>query len=333
MDKKETYLYVLLLPHMDKEYNLSYKVKFGYTENFENRMKSGYSAYYGEEGCQILHIYKGDFTKEVDETAIKQYLKKYLLFGDEWFKCCKEVLEFFNTYDTPEKLKQKISEIPINNKKSREIYKVDFRLVNCVSREVFKDLPFVERANRCDKLEKMFKYYTPGNQLKYIKSIYGLNNSTISKYTNILALELAECFTNIKSKEDRLKFIVSLENKNLTSNDLRDFFRLIPNEYRDYYDFLGFEGIKNFSYNETKIKERVKYLCECKDLEFKKEMLRSFKVGDFYLISEASNIIGNICRLLKYYGNYGIPTVDNLRKYFEVKEHTDPQKRHWIEIL
>ena len=38
MEKKETYLYVLLLPHMDKEYNLSYKVKFGYTENFENRM-------------------------------------------------------------------------------------------------------------------------------------------------------------------------------------------------------------------------------------------------------------------------------------------------------
>jgi hypothetical protein len=74
MKKKETYLYVLLLPHMDKEYNLSYKVKFGYTENLDSRMKSGYGAYYGEEGYQILHAYKGYFTKDIDETAIKQYL-------------------------------------------------------------------------------------------------------------------------------------------------------------------------------------------------------------------------------------------------------------------
>ena len=27
---------------------LSYKVKFGFTENFEQRLKTGYEAYYGE---------------------------------------------------------------------------------------------------------------------------------------------------------------------------------------------------------------------------------------------------------------------------------------------
>ena len=332
MEKKETYLYVLLLPHMDKEYDLSYKIKFGFTENFENRMKAGYSAYYGENGYKVLHVYKGNFTKE-DETAIKQHLKEYCLFGSEWFKCCQEVLGFFNTYNTSKKLKQKVLEIPINNKKSREIYKVDIRLVNCVSIEVFKDLPFVERANRCEKLEKMFKHYTPGNQLKYVKSVYGLNESVISKHTNIRALKLAEHFINIKSKEDRLKFFVSLENKKLTSNGLGDFFMLIPNEYRDYYDFLGFEGIKSFNYNETKIKERVKYLRECKDLEFKERMLMSFVVGDFYLVSEVNGIIHNICILLNYYGNYCIPVVDTLRKYYKVKEHTDPYKRPWVEIL
>ena len=332
MEKKETYLYVLLLPHINEEYDLSYKIKFGFTENFENRMKRGYEAYYGESGYKVLHVYKGNFTKE-DETAIKQYLKEYCLFGSEWFKCCQEVLGFFNTYNTSKKLKQKVLEIPINNKKSRETYKVDIRLVNCVSREVIKDLPFVERANRCDKLEKMFKHYTPGNQLKYVKSVYGLDESVISKHTNIRALKLAEHFINIKSKEDRLKFIVSLENKKLTSDSLRDFFILIPNEYKDYYDLLGFEGIKSFNYNETKIKERVKYLRECKDLEFKERMLMSFKVGDFYLVSEVRDIIYNICEFLKYYDNFGIHTVDNLRKYYKVKEHTDPYKRHWVEIL
>ena len=67
---KETYLYVLLLPHMDEEYNLSYKVKFGYTENFKSRMKNGYEAYYGDEAYQVLHVYKGDFSED-DEFAIK----------------------------------------------------------------------------------------------------------------------------------------------------------------------------------------------------------------------------------------------------------------------
>jgi hypothetical protein len=332
MEKKETYLYVLLLPHMDKEYNLSYKVKFGYTENLDSRMKNGYLAYYGEEGCQILHIYKGDFTKEIDEAAIKQYLKEYLLFGDEWFKCCKEVLEFFNTYDTSEKLKQKISEIPINNKKSIEVYKVSTRLIDCVYIEIFSDLPFVEKINRCEKLEKIIKHYTPINQLEYIKSVYGLDESVISNHANILVIELAEQFINLKSKEDRLKFIVSLENKNLTSFDLIDFFLLIPNKYNNYYDFLGFEGIKNFNYNETKIKERVKYLRECKDLEFKKEMLKSFKVGDFYLVTEVKNIIDNICRFLKY-NNFEPTEIDTLRKYYKIEERTDPYKKCWIKIL
>ena len=83
MEKKETYLYVLLLPHMDKEYNLSYKVKFGFSEDFNTRLKSGYESCYGKDGVVVLHVYKGEFTKEVDETAIKQYLKEYSIFGTE----------------------------------------------------------------------------------------------------------------------------------------------------------------------------------------------------------------------------------------------------------
>ena len=39
---KKNYLYVLLLPHMDEEYNLSYKIKFRFSEDFNNRLKSGF---------------------------------------------------------------------------------------------------------------------------------------------------------------------------------------------------------------------------------------------------------------------------------------------------
>ena len=94
-------------------------------------MKTGYSAYYGEKGYQVLHIYNGDFTKR-DEDIIKQHLKDYCLFGREWFKCCQEVLEFFNTYDTPEKLRARIDQLPKSSKNGRGYYKVNYLFVECI---------------------------------------------------------------------------------------------------------------------------------------------------------------------------------------------------------
>jgi hypothetical protein len=255
MEKKETYLYVLLLPHMDKEYNFSYKVKFGYTENFDNRMKNGYSSYYGEDGYQILHVYKGDFTKEKDEYTIKQYLREYSLYGSEWFKCCKEVLEFFNTYDTSEKLKKKILEMPVPSKNS---YNVDFRLVKCVYEELFRGLDLFTRIHRREELEETLKSYSLINQLKYIKTTYGFSDSIISKYVNIFVLELADEFLKAKSTKGRLKYFVYLKDKNLTPDDLQEFFRLVPPNYEEYYEFLGFDGIKRLNFNKEKITKKIK---------------------------------------------------------------------------
>jgi hypothetical protein len=86
---------------------LYYSIKFGYTKNFRKRYQQ-YKGYH--QTVIILHVYPGGTVE--DETIIKHYLNKYALFGDEWFKCCSEVLEFFATYDTTKKLKAKIKTIP-----------------------------------------------------------------------------------------------------------------------------------------------------------------------------------------------------------------------------
>ena len=121
---EKTYLYVILLPQMDEELNLGYMIKFGYSKDFEDRMKTGYNAYH--RFVKVLHLYEGDFTRE-DESKVKQYFREndLVLFGDEYMKYCSEVLEFFNTYNTSEKLRDKINTIPHKPKQSRRYNKVN----------------------------------------------------------------------------------------------------------------------------------------------------------------------------------------------------------------
>lgn len=90
---EKTYLYVILLPQMNEKRELGYMVKFGYTENFENRMKIGYSQYHNY--IEILHLYEGNFTKD-DETRIKQYFKEKncVFIREEYLKFIPEVLDF-----------------------------------------------------------------------------------------------------------------------------------------------------------------------------------------------------------------------------------------------
>ena len=96
--------------------------------------------------------------------------------------------------------------------------------------------------------------------MKYIKTTYGLSDSTISKYANIFVLELADEFLKVRSIKDRLKYFVSLKDKNLTSDDLQEFFRLVPSFYEEYYEFLGFDGIERLNYDKEKIIKKIKRL-------------------------------------------------------------------------
>ena len=246
MEKKETYLYVLLLPHMDKEYNLSYKVKFGYTENFESRLKTGYEAYYGNEGYQVLHVYKGDFTKERDEFAIRQYLKEYSIHGNEWFKCCQEVLGFFKTYDTPEKLKQKISEIPVMRKSEIKYHKVNYMLLDYLIQTYYNDLQdILEVQNKRTELETILREYTERNQYNYLKEELEFDLDAFNSYQeNRLSNNLddyirkkVEEFNGIKTVRDRLRFMVDYS-KIATKENLENLLMTRP---LTGYRVLGFD--------------------------------------------------------------------------------------------
>ena len=260
--KKETFLYVLLLPHMDKEYGLSYKVKFGFTENFEQRMKAGYEAYYGEEGYQVLHVYKGNFTLD-DEFTIKQHLQKYSLFKNEWFKCCQEVLEFFNTYNTSEKLKQRISEIPTLKKSKPRYYKVNYMLLDYIVQEYYGDLDnMLEIHNKQEELRLILRKYNNKDQYNYLKEMYGfiLDNfyfyekERLNYNCNSEVNQRVEEFNQIKRTNDKIKFLV--EYSEIASKDnFGNLLELIPGKYKDYFQIVGLDIIKAYGCEESKIKK------------------------------------------------------------------------------
>lgn len=308
MKKKETYLYVLLLPHMDKEYNLSYKVKFGFTENFEQRMKAGYEAYYGEESVKVIHIYKGDFTKERDEFAIKQYLQEYSIHGNEWFKCCQEVLGFFNTYDTAEKLKQKIKEIPIKKSEIR-FNKVNYILLDYIIQTYhnFKDVLMTQ--NKRKELELILREYTEINQYNYLKEEYGFVLEDFYQYqeerfrtnSDDRVRKKVEEFNEVKRVNDKLRFLIEYS-KTTSKENLENFLELVPGKYKDYYTIVGPDIITACSYAESEIKKR--WMERVSNSEVKDEVVSriycTFRVGEKYTNKSIKKTLSNLYETLEY---------------------------------
>ena len=337
---KETYLYVILLPHMDEEYNLCYKIKFGYADNFKNRMKAGYEAYYGKEACKVLHVYKGDFTKDRDEFTIKQYLKDYCLFGNEWFKCCPEVLGFFNTYNTPEKLKQKIKEIPIK-KSEISFHKVSYMLLDYMIQTYHKDIQdVVEIQNKRQELEFTLREYTENNQYNYLKEKYKFDIEDFTTYQkkrletsqNDQIKQKVEEFNGIKRVNDKLKFLVEYS-KTTTKENLENFLELVPGKYKDYYLIVGPEIITACSYAESEIKKR--WMETVSNSEIKDEVVsgiyKIFTVGKRYSKKDIKSMLNDLYEKLGYKKK---AKATDLELYYVMKPvYLTAEKQNGFEII
>ena len=307
MENKDTYLYVLLLPHMDEEYKLGYVIKFGYTEDFDQRMKIGYSAYY--DFVSVLHVYKGEFSKD-DEFAIKQHLKNYCLFKNEWFKCCQEVLGFFKTYDTTEKLKQKISEIPVIKRYDPKYHRVNYILLDYLIQMYYNDLKdILEIQDKKTELETILRGYTEKNQYNYLKEKLGFNlddfnnyqESRLSSNSDDFVKKSVDEFNGIKAVRDRLKFMIEYS-KTASKENLGNFLELIPGKYKDYYDIVGPDIITACSYVESEIKKKWRETLsngEIKD-EVTDKIYRTFIVGQRYTKSDIKDVLNNLYEKLGY---------------------------------
>jgi len=132
---------------------------------------------------------------------------------------------------------------------------------------------------------------------------------------------LAKEFTNITDMVKRLMFIVSLGEgeKKLTDDELKVFFNLIPDKYREYYDLLGFEGIKACKYQETYIKRRMEglYGNSKKGDQLREEIYRLFQVGYKYSKSDIKTTLKNVYERIGYQKT---AKASDLEEYYVIKD-------------
>ena len=325
---------------MDEGYNLSYKIKFGFSENFENRMKTGYSAYYGEKGYQVLHIYNGDFTKR-DEDIIKQHLKDYCLFGREWFKCCQEVLEFFNTYDTPEKLRARIDQLPRSSKDGRGYYKVNYLFVECVLKNYYKDITsLIEIQSKRVLIYNKLRNFSPTDQIKFVIENYNISEKILLKYVKDNSLDISkvsnevkmfvEQFNSLGNSVEKLRFLVNISERNISDDDIMSFLGIIPARFRDYYIEMGPDRIKANGCRETRLKEEWNKQKRgeagiSEDLD--NVIFGYFKLGHRY---SKSGIKETLKEMYQKYGYQKTAKASDLQEYFWTKDIKFLEDGKWV---
>jgi len=149
----------------------------------------------------------------------------------------------------------------------------------------------------------------------------------IEKPIQDLALE----FNNLKDEVIKLKFIVNLGDENLTRDELFSFFSLIPNKYFDYYDILGFDGIKACKCQESYVKRKIEDIKgnSMIDRDIKEEIYRLFEVGKRYT---KADIKATLKLLYDRLGYQKTAKANDLEQYFEVKGILTSDKKAGFEI-
>jgi len=338
MKKKNTYLYVILLPQMNEELELGYMIKFGYTKDFKDRMRGGYNQYH--RYVKVLHIYEGEFTM-MDESKLKQYFRdnNLVLCKDEYLKNCNEVLEFFNTYDTSEKLKEKIDTIPYKPM-PRKYYKVDLNYIEYIIFKIYSSLTeLLDIQRKRDEIFKELREFSEKEQLIHIKTKYGITEEELEGYvlkvtpknSTEKACEMAIEFNNIGDTSKKLRMLVDLrEVDGATEKDINSFLELIPPKFKEYYTIMGPDFIKQFSCNEAEIKKEWIKQRSNKTIDIASEIYKIFEVGERYT---KADIKATLKKLYSEVGYQKTAKASDLQEYFEVKGILTSDKKNGFELL
>jgi hypothetical protein len=145
--------------------------------------------------------------------------------------------------------------------------------------------------------------------------------------------ELAAEFNNINDEVTKLRFIVNLGDEDLTKEELNSFFSLIPdNKYFNYYDILGFDGIKACKCQESYVKRKIDDIKgnSMMDRNVKEEIYRLFKVGNRYVKSDIKSTLKLLYDRLGY---QKAAKASDLEQYFEVKGILTSDKKAGFELL
>ena len=332
-------IYVLRSAAFKEEGGFETIIKIGYTG--EKSKKNRFSLYLTENPTiQTLFLINGG--TERDEKNLHRHFKDYLVYGQEWFKDVNEIIEFFTNHKTKESLKE-LEEYKLNNHQSRKanINKKNFKH-KFQSQITIASMVIGEGDT--EKIKRIEKYLW----YKFGEGIDNVIDEEFSEYKEEIinkTLEYKQEEKNNKSikyfREEfnrdevftrRMKMLCDcyFADSNFFTDYAKTLQTIIPREYYNYINLLGFERIRALSYKESEIQKEIRLN---KALQYSTPTTTLFTVGSRYSKKQIKEMLG------EYYEENNItktPKATDLEQYFNLKPiklKVNDKWEHGFEII
>ncbi len=321
-------------------------IKIGYTREKSN--KSRFNTYITENPTMRV-LYLIDNGTRRDEKNLHYYFKRYRKYGNEWFEFTKEIIDFFETHKTKESLEE------INNwtrlsrsesDKARENKRNNPNkslFIQVASKELTPLTSFKESSIsnylwfNLDNLEKTIEEHFPG---KY-KDIEERYQRVIEEENEIkkLGLGLQQAYDYLLSEfnrdnnfERRMKLlgVVYFQYPEFyTKYANSPLLCMIPIEYQNYINILGFERIKALGYRESDISREIETLNNLTTIDISS----IFSIGERYTNKYIKETLGEFYKVNNIHKT---PKASDLDEYFilkSIKLKVDDKWEHGFEII
>ena len=119
-----------------------------------------------------------------------------------------------------------------------------------------------------------------------------INESGDYLITNQDVIDAVDKFSQLRSFEDKMKFVCTIEFE--TNSQKQLFLNSIPIEFKNYFCVLGPEVCASQSYRNNRLFTVYTNLLNNQDIDPKERIIRLFKVGDRYSYSEIKQKLGEL---------------------------------------
>lgn len=320
-------LYLIYVNNFNKDKNeLVELLKIGYTS--DQRKESRYSQYKMHYPLfKLLGEIPGG--NEDDEKLVQKYFNefRYSEYGLEWFKYKEEIIDFFKNNTTIEKTRKYLEDAEVCISDRTELYKFRAFVVKLVTNvinyksklgEINFSTGYEQLSNLVDHIIYEKRIRSRDRLVDHLVSVFNVPRDILlcsKKLDNKAIIEFLDKFESLSLFPDKMRLLCNLEVSKDVMNDVLD---ILPIIYKNFYNVLGKDRIKMFSYQkyllQSEYDKQKSKSNNCDKLS--KLIFNKFSIGNRYSNIEAKSILKKIYFELNILGN---PKATDLYNYFELK--------------
>jgi hypothetical protein len=161
-------------------------------------------------------------------------------------------------------------------------------------------------------------------------SVFNAINERLINSASDIAKSLVKDFNSLGSSVEKLRFLVSISERNISDDDVMSFLGIIPARFRDYYIEMGPDRIKANGCRETRLKEEWNKQKRGEagiSEELANVIFEYFKLGHRY---SKSGIKETLKEMYQKYGYQKTAKASDLQEYFWTKDVKFLEDGKWV---